>query len=256
MHSAFPNFGRVTTFESNTGHVWLFRAPTIDADIDFDGGYKRRFPQLILRGSFNKWGYDEGIPGLFSPRNENMTIDVITSWPHEFQLAVFEARDKVFYGDVDNDGVLDLLPPNSQARNFLSLPPPAEPFLGQAQSIWFSTAEQKHISSIPTHSQINQKCSIIVQIETRGRHASGWFEQRKSQVKIGGLGVMSSLMGKAMDDLDLLWVYLKSVVRTTRKPIPPLLFQSLYSVDVPSRVPNSQVQQYNVLSARFTGLSR
>lgn len=30
-------------------------APTLDADINFDGGYKRKLPQLILRGSFNKW---------------------------------------------------------------------------------------------------------------------------------------------------------------------------------------------------------
>ncbi|KAI9613259.1 hypothetical protein KEM48_003893 [Puccinia striiformis f. sp. tritici PST-130] len=273
-------------------------APTIDADIDFDGGYKRRFPQLILRG-----GYDEGIPGLFSPRNENMTIDVITSWPHEFQLAVFEARDKVFYGDVDNDGVLDLLPPNSQARNFLSLPPPAEPFLVGHQGIVImllillliippSTAllacwlyqrifykvkhnqygfqppskntfrPFQHIPKSIKNAQLSSKLKLGVGTHLGGLNneksqvsfANTWPDNMNSRrkvliatleyeiidwglkVKIGGLGVMSSLMGKAMDDLDLLWVIPKVSGEDYPEadpapPIPVVVFGQTYLVE-------------------------
>ncbi|KAI7955973.1 hypothetical protein MJO29_007372 [Puccinia striiformis f. sp. tritici] len=295
-------------------------APTIDADIDFDGGYKRRFPQLILRGSFNKWGYDEGIPGLFSPRNENMTIDVITSWPHEFQLAVFEARDKVFYGDVDNDGVLDLLPPNSQARNFLSLPPPAEPFLGWRiminpkdltwgaqpvghqgivimllillliippstallacwlyQRIFYKVKHNQygfqppskntfrpfqHIPKSIKNAQLSSKLKLGVGTHLGGLNneksqvsfANTWPDNMNSRrkvliatleyeiidwglkVKIGGLGVMSSLMGKAMDDLDLLWVIPKVSGEDYPEadpapPIPVVVFGQTYLVE-------------------------
>ncbi|KAA1077051.1 Cell wall alpha-1,3-glucan synthase ags1 [Puccinia graminis f. sp. tritici] len=279
-------------------------APTIDADINFDGGYQRRFPQLILRGSFNKWGYDEGIPGLFSPRNENMTIDVITSWPHEFQLAVFEARDKVFYGDVDNDGVLDLLPPNSQARNFLSLPPPSEPFMGWRiminpkdltwgaqpvghqkivimllillllippttallacwlyQKIFYKVKHNQHFPKSIRNSQLSSSLKHLIapnlgskKGKSQANFADTWPDNMnarrkvliatleyeiidwKIKVKIGGLGVMSSLMGKVMDDLDLLWVIPKvsdleypEAERT--QPIPVVVFGQTYLVE-------------------------
>ncbi|KAA1127834.1 Cell wall alpha-1,3-glucan synthase ags1 [Puccinia graminis f. sp. tritici] len=58
----------------------------------------------------------------------------------------------------------------------------------------------------------------------------------KIKVKIGGLGVMSSLMGKVMDDLDLLWVIPKvsdleypEAERT--QPIPVVVFGQTYLVE-------------------------
>ncbi|PLW45220.1 hypothetical protein PCASD_04029 [Puccinia coronata f. sp. avenae] len=300
-------------------------APTIDGDINFDGGYKRRFPQLILRGSFNKWGYDEGIPGLFTPRNENMTIDIITSWPHEFQLAVFEARDKVFYGDVDHDGVLDLLPPNSQARNFLTLPPPTEPFLGWRiminpvdltwgaqpvghqkivimlfilllfippstallacwlyQRIFYKVKYNqygfqknapnsflpfRHFPGSMRNSQLGSRLKHLtsprLDSEKDKSHISfpnTWPDNMNSRrkvmiatleyeiidwgmkVKIGGLGVMSSLMGKAMEDVDLLWVIpkvndLEYPEADPAPPIPVVVFGETYLVEC-------QIHQY------------
>ncbi|KAA1072157.1 Cell wall alpha-1,3-glucan synthase ags1 [Puccinia graminis f. sp. tritici] len=46
----------------------------------------------------------------------------------------------------------------------------------------------------------------------------------KLKVKIGGLGVMSSLMGKAMHDVDLLWVVpkVKDLEYPEAEPAPPI----------------------------------
>ncbi|WAQ90638.1 hypothetical protein PtA15_13A37 [Puccinia triticina] len=295
-------------------------AAAIDADINFAGGYKRKFPQLILRGAYNKWGFDEGIPGLLSPRSENMTIDVITSWPHEFQLAVFEAREKVFYGDVDNDGVLDLLPPNSQARNFLSLPPPSKPYLGWRiminpkdltwgaqpvghqkivimllilflfippttallacwlyQRIFYKVKHNQYgfqtaglnsflpIQHLPKSMRNSRIPSTLKHVITphfgsnaeksQASFANTWPDNAGSRrkvliatleyeiidwgikVKIGGLGVMTSLMGKVMEDLDLLWVIpkvsgLEYPEAERAEPIAVVVFGETYLVEL------------------------
>lgn len=54
----------------------------------------------------------------------------MTSWPNYFQVTPFDVHDKFYWGDVDGDGALDLLPPNSQSPNFLNLSKPLSPYLG------------------------------------------------------------------------------------------------------------------------------
>ena len=49
-------------------------------------------------------------------------------WPSSIQLNVFD-NDDYFYGDTDGDGVLDRLPPNSLALNFVNMSAPPKPHL-------------------------------------------------------------------------------------------------------------------------------
>lgn len=69
------------------------------------------------------------------------TFQVITTWPNHFQLTTFTTHDDVVFGDVDGDGALDVLPPNTQALNYLNLSHPASPFLG-----WRITVDQLNMT--------------------------------------------------------------------------------------------------------------
>lgn len=64
-------------------------------------------------------------------------MQVITTWPNHFQLTTYSTHDELYYGDVDGDGALDLLPPNTQSLNYLNLSQPASPYLG-----WLITVNQ------------------------------------------------------------------------------------------------------------------
>ena len=67
-----------------------------------------------------------------------------TLWPHgrhTSQLTVW-GFDDYYYGDVDGDGVLDRLPPNTLAGNYLNISTPPSPhlawslFVDGASMIW------------------------------------------------------------------------------------------------------------------------
>lgn len=53
-------------------------------------------------------------------------LEIMSRWPASLQLNVF-GYDNFFYGDTDGDGVLDRLPPNSAAPNYLNLSAPPHP---------------------------------------------------------------------------------------------------------------------------------
>lgn len=66
----------------------------------------------------------------------------------------------------------------------------------------------------------------------------------KLKVKIGGLGVMSSLMGKAMSDVDLVWVIpkvkdLEYPPGDRAEPIEVIIFGELYLIEVETHVLNN-----------------
>lgn len=63
----------------------------------------------------------------------------------------------------------------------------------------------------------------------------------KLKVKIGGLGVMSSLMGKAMSDVDLIWVIpkVKNLEYPPGEPVEPvevIIFGEPYLIEVETHV--------------------
>lgn len=272
-------------------------AQQVDGDydwrpIDSNGNTIRTVPQFLLRGPFNQWGYDMGTSNAFVARYDNWTFDIMTSWPNYFQITTFDVHDDHYYGDVDGDGALDLLPPNTQSANYMNLSRPISPYLGwrilvnQTDLTWtaipigdqsvgiilfillliippvtallgcwvfrkafysikvnkYGFKEKQGFSLLPFLDSMRQKSNEFrseknekaefggmltagigavmglkvrsarwpddmsirrkVLIATLEYEISDW----KVKVKIGGLGVMSSLMGKAMHDVDLLWV--------------------------------------------------
>lgn len=278
-------------------------AQAVDSDYGIGQEIVRRVPQLLLKGPYNQWGLDSGIPNNFVLKGKNWTFDVITTWPNHFQLTTFTTHDDVVYGDVDGDGALDVLPPNTQALNYLNLSHPASPFLGwritvdQLNMTWsaypignesvgimlfflfaiipLSTAifacwvfrkafysikfnqygfQEKGsfavLSKLPFIQssrvylkQQNEKGELSKSVQPESQMESRWphnpavrrkiliatleydIPDWKLQVKIGGLGVMASLMGRVMDDVELVWVVpkVKDLVYPEATPEPPIL---------------------------------
>ncbi|WVQ79175.1 hypothetical protein IAT38_001271 [Cryptococcus sp. DSM 104549] len=90
---------------------------------------RRRWPQLLARGSFNTWGYDLGAKASFAlAENSTWEMPMSSAWPSYIQLNVW-AFDDYYYGDVDADGILDRFPPNSQTPSYLNMSIPPSPYL-------------------------------------------------------------------------------------------------------------------------------
>jgi len=256
-------------------------AAVIHADTQYKGP-QRRYPQLLLRGPYNNWGFDQGLPSQMELNSDGQwEIEIMAAWPSYVQVNVW-GYDDYFYGDTDGDGVLDRLPPNSVAPNYLNMSAPPRPHLawnlliddatmtwslvprGQASVgaivyslllsiplitgilavlifMWtfygikynrYGVKTKNHSHYFPilgslgssTKSTTDLKDSVPIMGGRKQRQVIGWPEDKnkrrkvlistleyevidwKLKVKIGGLGVMSSLMGKAMTDVDLIWV--------------------------------------------------
>jgi hypothetical protein len=116
---------------------WSSLATTSSHVVHADNGYhggQRRMPRYMARGAFNQFGYDKGINAIMTHNERGLwelevclflfllSISVIgrlvylcqimARWPSSVQLNVF-AYDDFFYGDIDGDGIIDRIPPNS-----------------------------------------------------------------------------------------------------------------------------------------------
>lgn len=251
---------------------------------DYNYNLARRVPQFLARGPFNAWGYDSGVNAVMTHNADGRwELEIMDNWPAYVQLNVF-GKD-YFYGDVDGDGVLDRLPPNSNAPNYINMTAPPKPFLAwtlivdDATLTWslqprgssgigaimyglllsipivtgtlavaifmwsfygikynqFGVKPAKESNYFPIIGALTGKkdkekgddhtFSEKVSIgHSKNTEIIGWPEDKhkrrkvliatleyeiidwKLKVKIGGLGVMSSLMGKSMTDVDLIWV--------------------------------------------------
>lgn len=241
-------------------------------------------------------------------------LEIMASWPTYVQINVF-GYDNYYYGDVDGDGIMDRLPPNTIAPNFLNMSAPPYPALawslviddqtlqwslqprGQASvgAIMFALllsiplitgtlavvifmwsfygirhnrygVRPKGASKyIPILGALGNKSTTDLKDNTpitekifRPKYSSeiiGWPEDKdkrrkvliatleyeifdwKLKVKIGGLGVMSSLMGKAMTDVDLIWVVpkvkdLDYPAGEPTEPIEVVIFGEPYLIEV------------------------
>ncbi|KAG6879976.1 hypothetical protein C0992_008569 [Termitomyces sp. T32_za158] len=106
-------------------------AHVVHADAGFSGP-PRRFPQFLARGPFNDWGFDLGISSLMKQNSDGLwELEIMASWPTYVQLNVW-GFDDYYYGDMDGDGVLDRLPPNTMAPNYLNMSAPPRPHLAWA----------------------------------------------------------------------------------------------------------------------------
>ncbi|KAH9842609.1 glycoside hydrolase family 13 and glycosyltransferase family 5 protein [Rhodofomes roseus] len=303
---------------------WSYLAQTssmvVHSDVNYDK--PRRVPQFLVRGPYNEWGYDLGLPYRMAQSDTDddyWHIRIADSWPTYVQLNVF-GFDNYFYGDVDGDGVMERLPPNTLSANYLNMSKPPHPYvawdlvvddesltwwlepIGESSvgaitfalllAIPFATAsfavgvfiwsfygikynkwgvkpQKDHSNYFPILGALGHKSSEKVSemhtplTEKMFGHKQteliGWPELKdkrrkvliatleyelidwKLKVKIGGLGVMSSLMGKAMTDVDLIWVIPKVgdidyPQGDPAEPIEVIIFGEPYLIEVETHV--------------------
>lgn len=242
----------------------------------------------------------------------------MANWPSYIQINVF-ANDDYFYGDTDGDGVMERLPPNSVAPNYLNMSAPPWPYLSWALIVddtdlswrleprgqsWIGASMYAMLLAIPLftailaclifkwsfygikHNEYGTKpkesyfpilgaVGAVFGAKEKGDGTPmtekfadskpytgqmiGWPEiadkrrkvliatleyeiiDWKLKVKIGGLGVMSSLMGKAMTDVDLIWVVpkvkdLEYPAGDPAEPIEVIIFGEPYLIEVETHV--------------------
>ena len=285
----------------------------VHADLDYNT--QRRVPQFLARGPFNQWGYDQGISAVMNQISDSTwELEIMASWPTYVQINVF-GYDDYYYGDVDEDGIMDRLPPNTIAYNYLNMSAPPYPALAWSlviddQSLRWSLQPRGQASVgaimyalllsiplitgtlavvvfmwsfygirhnrygvqpkgaskyLPILGNLSNKSTTDFKDSTpitekifRSKHpleVLGWPEDKnkrrkvliatleyeifdwKLKVKIGGLGVMSSLMGKAMTDVDLIWVIpkvkdLDYPAGEPAEPIEVIIFGEPYLIEV------------------------
>jgi alpha-1,3-glucan synthase len=300
---------------------WSSFAQSTSSVVHADRGYgqQRRVPQLLARGPFNSWGYDKGISAEMTQTGDGQwELEIMSTWPTIVQLNVF-GYDDFYYGDVDGDGVLDRLPPNTAAPVYCNLSAPPRPhiswtlvvndadltwsleprgqsaigaimyallltipvitgslavvvfmwsFYGIKHNKW-GMPNKEHASYFPIIGSLGNKSKSdlkdpsIMSEKLFGNHKPteivGWPEDKnkrrkvlistleyeiidwKLKVKIGGLGVMSSLMGKAMSDVDLIWVIpkvkdLEYPPGDPAEPIEVIIFGEPYLIEVETHI--------------------
>ncbi|KAK4231915.1 hypothetical protein QBC38DRAFT_525729 [Podospora fimiseda] len=93
-----------------------------------DVTFERSFPHIRIHGPFNKWGYDAGLPsGMDLIHHHTWELHYMHEWPAEIQVNVWGINPDnqpdvgFIYGDIDNDGIIDRLPPSSLARNVINI---------------------------------------------------------------------------------------------------------------------------------------
>ena len=243
-------------------------------------------------------------------------LEIMATWPTYVQLNVW-GYDDYYYGDTDGDGIMDRLPPNTAAPNYLNISAPPHPHLAWAlvvddQNMSWSLEPRGQsavgaimyalLVSIPlitgtlavlifmwsfygikynqwgvkptkesyfpilgvlgnkSKSDVSKDGASISEKIFHSSHKMnadiiGWPEDKnkrrrvlistleyeiidwKLKVKIGGLGVMSSLMGKAMTDVDLIWVVpkvkdLEYPQGDPAEPIEVIIFGEPYLIEV------------------------
>ncbi|PBK78186.1 modular protein with glycoside hydrolase family 13 and glycosyltransferase family 5 domains [Armillaria solidipes] len=299
----------------------LSTAAVIHADYGWSGA-RRRVPQLLARGPYNTWGFDSGLSSVMEQNDDGYwELEIMAQWPTYVQLNVW-GYDDYYYGDVDGDGILDRLPPNTAAPNYVNMSAPPSPHLAWSLLVddstmtwWLKPRGQASVGAIMyalllaiplvtgtlavlvfmwsfygiKHNQYGVKAKtsnsyfpILGVLGNKsqsdlkdggmsekgggifGHHKHngeiiGWPEDKnkrrkvlistleyeiidwKIKVKIGGLGVMSSLMGKAMTDVDLIWVVpkVKDVEYPAGDPAEPIeviIFGEPYLIEVETHV--------------------
>ena len=292
----------------------LSAAQVVHVDRGFSGK-ARRYPQFLVRGPFNNWGFDKGIENLMKQNDDGLwELEIMAAWPTFMQLNVW-GFDDFFYGDMDGDGILDRLPANTVAPNYLNISAPPAPHLAwsllvdDATMTWTLVPRGRAsvgaimyalLLSIPLvtgvlavivfmwtfygikHNQYGVKTKTSNYFPIFGNKSAadlkdsqpisekifgakhnteiiGWPEDKnkrrkvliatleyelidwKLKVKIGGLGVMSSLMGKAMTDVDMIWVVpkvkdLEYPAGDPAEPIEVIIFGEPYLIEVETHV--------------------
>ena len=108
------------------------------SDLNRDNSPPRRWPHAWVEGVWNNWGFDAGIENTLSQNSEGeWTFNLFSEWPTNVTINVWgmnpdgQPDKSAAYGDVDMDGVLDWLPPDSISNNVINISTaPPKQFLG------------------------------------------------------------------------------------------------------------------------------
>lgn len=259
---------------------------------DVGSASPRRWPHMHVTGQWNLYGFDSGLPDeMHNTATGEWYFDMMAEYPTTVVLSTWginpdgQPDKSKLYGDVDNDGVLDWLPPTSLGKNVINITNPGMPYVGVkliandgdlrysyqpvgsawrqltiflllllvplvtgSLSIWLFLKSFYHVKfnqrgmsekrsvmakGLPTFSHaVNNLSSLRMwapRVQTTALPDSQRFEgfaienetHRRSvliatmeyeiedwaiKVKIGGLGVMASLMGKNLQHQNLIWV--------------------------------------------------
>ncbi|KAJ9317012.1 CAZyme family GH13 [Paecilomyces variotii] len=112
-------------------------------DLDYDKNVPRRFPHMFWNGPYNQYGYDAGLKNDFKMGDDGQwTIKFMAEWPASGQVNVWginpdgKPDQTGVYGDADNDGVLDRLPPSSLSAVLVNITEhPPHPYLSWQVSV-------------------------------------------------------------------------------------------------------------------------
>ncbi|OGM41244.1 hypothetical protein ABOM_010113 [Aspergillus bombycis] len=100
-----------------------------------DSGYDRprRFPHLFFNGPFNQYGYDAGLDNVVRQDSDGLwKFRFMAEFPAQGQFNVWgmnpdgQPDQSYVFGDIDDDGVLDRMPPSSLSStvvNITDIPP-------------------------------------------------------------------------------------------------------------------------------------
>ena len=123
-------------------HYWSRMTGSSDhvqhADVDREGLPPRRWPHVFVEGSWNEYGYDGGLANDMSLASDGLwKFKLVAEWPTNLIMNVWGMNpngvpDKSqALGDVDGDFVLDWVPPDSLARNVITIPnEPSKKYIG------------------------------------------------------------------------------------------------------------------------------
>ncbi|KAL9074388.1 MAG: hypothetical protein Q9157_004415 [Trypethelium eluteriae] len=99
-----------------------------EGDLSGSNSPPRRFPHIWLHGPWNQFGYDAGVENTMKQDTEGKwNLDFLTEWPAQFQVNVWGMNpdgspDQTHaYGDVDNDTILDRIPPLSLQESMVNI---------------------------------------------------------------------------------------------------------------------------------------
>ncbi|RMZ91848.1 hypothetical protein DV736_g892, partial [Chaetothyriales sp. CBS 134916] len=98
------------------------------SDLEWSDRPARRWPHAWVEGDFNQWGFDGGLETHMSQDDlGTWNYHLFTEWPANITINVWGMNpdglpDKsAAYGDLDRDGVLDLVWPNSISQNVINI---------------------------------------------------------------------------------------------------------------------------------------
>jgi alpha-1,3-glucan synthase len=92
----------------------------VEGDIHGSEYPVRRYPHFFIHGSFNQYGFDQGLENRMTQMdNGSWIFDFMAEWPTQFQLNVWGMADdgqpdlSIAMGDINNDTLVDRFSPRS-----------------------------------------------------------------------------------------------------------------------------------------------